>query len=184
MAQYRGYIFKTVVVGEGAVGKTALVTRFCTKTFKEQYIATIGANFMLKTVNLPDGTPVTIQAWDMSGQMHFRQIRKSFYAGAVGCIYVYEIPRTESLEALPNWKDEVDKVVPGIPAILLGNKADLEDLRSVTADQGQEMANQLGAEHFWETSAKKGTHVDEAFNKLAQMMYDYVKAREIKNKQE
>ncbi len=172
------YIFKTVVVGEGAVGKTSLVLQFTEKKFKESYIQTIGSNFALKSVKLqPKDISVKLQIWDLSGQAHFSVVRRSFYLGAQGAIYVYDVTRKKSLTALDVWKEEVDKHAPGIPAILLGNKIDLEDQIEVSTEEGKKMAEHLGASHFRETSAKTGEQVNDAFRFIAEKMFAVTESR-------
>ncbi|GAB4326449.1 MAG: Rab family GTPase [Promethearchaeota archaeon] len=172
------FIFKQLVCGEGAVGKTSLVIMFTEKKFKENYIMTIGSNFALKSVQLPEhDTSVKLQIWDLSGQVHFKAVRASFYTGGNGVIYVYDITRAQSLQMLASWKKEVDKHSPGIPCIVLGNKADLEERRQVSTEEGRKVAEQMGAIAFYETSAKTGQNVEEAFHVIAREMYERALAR-------
>ena len=70
MAETKSFIYKIVVVGDGGVGKTSMVLRYCEDTFKDNYIMTIGSNFSTKTVELPEHPQliVKLQLWDLAGQ--------------------------------------------------------------------------------------------------------------------
>jgi GTPase SAR1 family protein len=57
--------------------------------------------------------------------------------------------------------------------ILIGNKSDLGDKRQVTEEEGQDFANKNAME-FFETSAKNGEFVPEAFVKLTSQILQMV----------
>lgn len=65
--------FKLVFLGEQSVGKTSLITRFMYDTFDNTYQATIGIDFLSKTMFLEDRT-VRLQLWDTAGQERFRSL--------------------------------------------------------------------------------------------------------------
>ena len=69
---------KTVVVGDGAVGKSCLLLRFSDDQFTTSFITTIGIDFKIRTLEL-DGKRVKLQIWDTAGQ-----VRSS--AGAVRAV--------------------------------------------------------------------------------------------------
>ena len=180
-ASKKSYIFKVIVVGDGAVGKTSLVMMFTEQKFQNQYIMTIGSNFALKLIpseilstddkEYPD---VRLQLWDLAGQPHFKAVRHPFYKGSSGIIYVYDVTRPETLEHLNGWRDEILKqVLPETPAnIILANKVDLRSERKVTEEEGQELANSFGAASYFETSAKDGVNVNIGFQTLARLIID------------
>ncbi|MEM1658758.1 MAG: Rab family GTPase [Candidatus Jordarchaeales archaeon] len=167
------YIFKIVVVGDGAVGKTSLIKRYTEESFQSDYIMTIGANFAVKNVEV-DGILIKLQIWDLAGQPHFKEVRSSFYKGAVGVMYVFDVCRPESCVNLLNWKEELVKVCGEVPGVLLANKIDLEEHRKVTVDMGKELAARLGEIPYFETSALTGAGVREAFQKIAELAYEAV----------
>lgn len=164
------YIFKIVVVGEGAVGKTSLIKRYTEEKFQSDYIITIGANFAVKNVEV-DGVFIKLQLWDLAGQPQFKEVRSSFYRGAVGAIYVYDVCRLESYTSLINWKEELVKECGEVPGVLLANKIDLKEHRKVTTEMGEELAMRLGGIPYFETSASTGVSVNEAFQKIAELTY-------------
>lgn len=173
-AKYKqNFVLKVCVVGDGGVGKTSVVMRYCDGVFRENYIMTIGSNFAVKSLPLPElETYVKLQLWDIAGQAHFSFVRPPFYRGASAIVYVYDITRRESFSDIPSWKTEIERVVTGKPFILLANKTDLSDERVVSKKEGENMAEQIGAMYYFETSAKEYTNIDEPFLFLAKKMLD------------
>ncbi len=66
-AAEHSFLAKVIVVGDSGVGKTNLLTKFCDGVFKDSYVATIGVDFKIKTVNL-ENAKVKLQIWDTAGQ--------------------------------------------------------------------------------------------------------------------
>ncbi len=170
----RRKIFKIVLLGDGAVGKTALRTRYLGEGFKKSYQMTIGADFAVKRVTL-DGIEIVAQIWDLAGQIRFQSVREVYYQGATGALLVFDITRGETFENIPNWITELfeNNKKRVVPMVLIGNKSDLRDSseNAISMDAGQEYANTLSSwSHFEipyvETSAKDGSNVDEAFQTL------------------
>jgi len=172
-----GFVFKIVVVGDGAVGKTSLIKQWTEGTFRTDYILTIGSNFAVKSLNIED-KPIKLQIWDLAGQPHFSDVRVLFYKGAMGTMYVFDVSRTESYENVVKWYDELRNICGDIPRVLLANKVDLNDQRKVTTEKGDALAERLGGVPYFETSAKTGQQVHECFQKIAQMVYDWAKKKQ------
>jgi Ras-related protein Rab-1A len=106
---------------------------------------------------------VKLQIWDTAGQERFRTITSAYYRGADGIIMVYDVTSQESFEHVEEWLSEVDRYAnENTSKLLLGNKADLVDLKQVGEDTAQKFAEKLGIS-FLETSAKTATNVDAAF---------------------
>jgi len=78
-------LIKLVVIGDKSVGKSSLVLRFCDDTFPQQYIATIGVDFRIRTLDL-EGKRVKLQVWDTAGEERFKAITRSYYRGANVCL--------------------------------------------------------------------------------------------------
>lgn len=166
----KSYIYKICVVGNGGVGKTSMVLRYCENSFKDNYIMTIGSNFSTKTVELPNHPQfqVKLQIWDLAGQKHFSFVRPPFYRGATGIIYVFDLTRRSSFADLYEWRMEVEKVIGHKPCLLVGNKIDLarEGKREVAIQDGEALKNEMDAIKYFETSAKEGDSVEEVFKIL------------------
>ncbi len=166
----KSYIYKICVVGNGGVGKTSMVLRYCENSFKESYLMTIGSNFSTKTVELANHPElqVKLQLWDLAGQKHFSFVRPPFYRGATGIIYVFDLTRRSSFADLLEWRDEVEKVIGQKPCILVGNKLDVarEGHREVAGQEGEALKEEMHVMKYVETSAKEGDSVESVFKVL------------------
>ncbi|MHA1912838.1 MAG: GTP-binding protein [Promethearchaeota archaeon] len=167
----RSFIYKVCVVGDGGVGKTSMVLRYCEDTFKENYIMTIGSNFSTKQVQLVDYPTflVKLQLWDLAGQKHFSFVRPPFYRGATAIIYVFDLTRRSSFQNILDWKEEVEKVIgEGKPSMLVGNKIDLAEQgnREVGEQDGEALRREINALGYYETSAKENLDVNPVFKNV------------------
>jgi len=169
------YLFKLMVIGEGAVGKTTLVNRYVTGTFERDYKTTIGSQFAVKLTHIspPDAeyaTGIKIQAWDVAGQARFKAVRKMYYSGAAGIILVFDVTRRRSFTELSKWIQEADESIGArVPILCVGNKTDLPD-RAVPADEAKKWAEDNGF-LYMESSAKTGEGVADMFTVLAEIMW-------------
>jgi small GTP-binding protein len=181
-------IYKIVLCGEGAVGKTALRDRFMGKLFSQDYMMTIGADVVFKTVTIR-GNEVQFQIWDLAGQPRFEIVQPPYYRGSLGGLLVFDVSRPVTLEKAQNWAERL-WVFSGkgkVPVVLLGNKVDLRKSleMTLTAEQGQKVAEELSKScqqagfdvPYIETSAKTGRNVEDAFMLLAQNISEYIEAK-------
>ncbi|KAF5770592.1 putative small GTP-binding protein [Helianthus annuus] len=165
------YLFKTVLIGDSAVGKTNLLSRFAKDEFYLDSKPTIGVEFAYRNTKVGDKI-VKAQIWDTAGQERFRAITSSYYRGALGAMLVYDITRRGTFENLKKWLHELrefgdrDMVI-----VLVGNKSDLIDLREVDVEDGQKLA-QLENLCFMETSAKDNMNVEDAFLQMITKIYE------------
>ena len=159
------YLFKVLLIGNSSVGKSSLLLRFVDNQWSDLFVPTIGVDFKIRTMEI-DNKNVKLQIWDTAGQERFKNITASYYRGAHGIFVVYDISDTESFKNINNWLIEIEKNANiNVYKILVGNKCDLEDKRTVSYQQGKELAETYGMQ-FIETSAKSNTNVDEAFHLL------------------
>ncbi|NVM30190.1 MAG: GTP-binding protein [Candidatus Helarchaeota archaeon] len=172
MARERKFVFKIVVIGDGAVGKTSLIARFAEKTFQAEYKPTLGTNIVIKELKL-DNNNIKLLLWDIAGQAKWRDVRHLYYKGAQGCILVFDVTRPGTFDSIPSWQKDLVKFSGDIPRILLANKVDLSDIRKITTEQAQVSAKDLNAAYF-ETSAKDGTQVNDAFAKISSLILNKV----------
>lgn len=165
--------YKLVFLGEQGVGKTSLITRFMYDTFNAQYAATIGIDFLSKTMYLDDKT-IRLQLWDTAGQERFRLLIPSYMRDLNVAVVVYDILARKSFEAIDKWVEDV-KLERGAHVIIavVGNKNDLGDAREVTTDEAELKAKKLGASIFFETSTKTGHNVKLLFKKIAQLLPEF-----------
>jgi len=160
------YLFKIVLVGDMAIGKTCIVQRFKNGTYIEKQATTVGVDFFLKTL-LVDGKRVKLQIWDTGGQERFRTITQSYYRSANGIILAYDITCRQSFDSLTRWMDDVSKfAVPDVAKVLIGTKMDMEEARAVEADEGYQLAK-AHQMTFFEVSSKNNVNVEQIFIELA-----------------
>ena len=150
-----------------SVGKTSILNRFAHSQFSHQYKATIGADFLEKEIAV-DGEVVVLQIWDTAGQERFQSLGTSFYRGADGCVLVYDITNSNSLETVPQWREEFVSQAgvrePGkFPVVVVGNKKDLDGQRKVREGVAMQWCREHGDLPNFEVSAKDGTNVEAAF---------------------
>lgn len=158
--------FKLVFLGEQSVGKTSLITRFMYDTFDNTYQATIGIDFLSKTMYLEDRT-VRLQLWDTAGQERFRSLIPSYIRDSSVAIVVYDVTNKNSFTNTSKWVDDV-RAERGndVIIVLVGNKTDISEKRQVTTEEGEKKAKEFNV-MFMETSAKVGYNVKALFKKIA-----------------
>jgi Ras-related protein Rab-1A len=173
MAEEYDYLFKSIVVGDGGVGKTALTLRFSKGFFTEDYKMTIGVDFHVKTISIDTANGsirCKLQLWDTGGQERFSSIRPMYYRGSLGVVLVFDLTNSDSFEHLPQWIEEVRANVKAeIPLLLVGNKSDLIDQRIVSMDEINRFTRDFNL-YYMETSAKTGDGVGDCFYILACLM--------------
>ena len=173
------WVFKILLLGDSAVGKTTMIKRFIEKTFKADYKETLGVNIIRKSVKVEElNAQVSLIIWDIAGQERYEERRKFYYEGCFGALLVYDITRYSSFENievkwLRHYKESMEK---DVPLILIGNKDDLEDQRFVFQEDAEKMCKKIGAMRFMETSAKTGHKVNSAFLELIKAILDQYKS--------
>ena len=158
--------YKLVFLGEQGVGKTCIINRFVYDSFDRNYQATIGIDFLSKTMYLEDHT-VRLQLWDTAGQERFRSLIPSYIRDSSVAVVVYDTTSRASFLSSSKWVDDIrsergDDVV----IMLVGNKTDLADQRQVSVEEGLAKASEEKV-MFIETSAKAGFNIKQLFRRLA-----------------
>ncbi|MBD3255590.1 MAG: GTP-binding protein, partial [Candidatus Lokiarchaeota archaeon] len=174
MSDEYDYLFKSIVVGDGGVGKTALTLRFSKGFFTEDYKMTIGVDFHVKTIQIDTEEEgqirVKLQIWDTGGQERFSSIRPMYYRGALGALLIFDLTSYESFQHLPQWIEEVRANVKNeVPLLLVGNKSDLIEERAVSLEEINSFTDKFNL-YYMETSAKTGEGVGDCFYILACLM--------------
>lgn len=134
------YSFKILIIGDAAVGKSALLTRFSENVFLDSYTSTIGwllpSRFLLILLSIGidfnsrmirvGGSICKLEIWDTAGQERFSTITANYYRGAQGALLVYDIGRRESFEHVKSWYERAKQLGgQDIEPVLIGNKSDL-----------------------------------------------------------
>nr|XP_002119635.1 ras-related protein Rab-21-like [Ciona intestinalis] len=161
--------FKVVLLGEGCVGKTSLVLRYCEDKFNDKHITTLQASFLNKKLNI-GGKRVNLSIWDTAGQERFHALGPIYYRDSNGAILVYDITDEDSFQKVKNWVKELRKMLgQDICLCIAGNKIDLEKSRHVSVQEAEEYAASVGAKHV-HTSAKLNKGIDDVFLTLSKKM--------------
>lgn len=168
--------YKIVLIGDPEVGKTSIRRKYMGKSFRADYLKTLGADFAAQKVNV-EGESVLLTIWDLAGQSIFHGMRSSFYHGCKCALVVFDVTNPQTLENSYKWAEEAANYAKGSlkEIYLIGNKIDLVDDRLVYHDDIQ-----LTAEKFkqtfkfpvekYETSALTGENIIELFEHMSRRL--------------
>ena len=169
---------KVVLIGESGVGKTSIISRYTTNIFKDNLMATPGANFTTKLVTFNEEKEVIkFEIWDTAGQERYRSLAKVFYKNAAACVLVYDITNKKSFDELKNyWINEIKEnsspnvsksfniiIIIFIVLILVGNKSDDYLNEKVTDNEGKELAKEINAVYHRTSAKLPNESVDQVF---------------------
>lgn len=167
------YLFKSIIVGDYNVGKTAIYLRVSKGIFTPDTKVRKGVDFQTKIISIDTKkglVKVKLQFWDTGGQERFASIRPMFYRNSLGAVLIYDLTEYSSFEHLPKWIKEIrDNTKTTIPIILVGNKGDLHDQEMVSLIDINSFTRNLNL-YYMETSAKTGEGVYDCFYILACLM--------------
>ncbi|MBY8991373.1 MAG: GTP-binding protein [Candidatus Lokiarchaeota archaeon] len=166
-------IYKIIVIGDPAVGKTSLLTNFCGDKFKYEYEPTVGVNITKQKITVKNDmgkdTDIYLMIWDIAGQPQFYMLHRPYFNGADGMILVYDVTRSSSFSNVNNWYSTAVKYgLSGVPRVLIGNKIDLKDEKKIILPMAEHLSQKLNAP-FFETSALTGESVAEMFFKIGEL---------------
>lgn len=157
---------KVVVVGNGAVGKSSMIQRYCKGIFTRDYKKTIGVDFLERQISVR-GEDVRLMLWDTAGQEEFDAITKAYYRGAQACAIVFSTVDRDSFEAVEKWRTKVEDECGNIPMVLVQNKIDLIDQALVKVEEADELAKRLRLK-FYRASVKEDLNVNDVFMYLTE----------------
>jgi len=172
------YKFKFIIVGDKAVGKSSIVRRFVENRFSLDYRSTLGLNVLSHSLNFY-GNEVYLSLWDVGAQKYFKRFRKTYYIGAQAAFIVFDVCKRDSFANVKVWYKELEDFLDkkNIPIVIVGNKIDLADQRSVSYNEGIELVEELTKENsenhfsYIETSALTGENIEDSFSLIA---YHYI----------
>jgi small GTP-binding protein len=167
---------KLCLLGDGAVGKTSLIRRYVFDRFDDKYITTIGTKVTKKNIDgkyLDTGKKIvlTLMIWDILGQRGIQQLHNMYYQNAKAALMVCDFTRKSTLENLNLWKDELLKITGKIPIIVMVNKIDLESQAELKVSEVEALSKDWNA-NFFLTSAKTGQNVENAFDKIGNILLE------------
>ncbi|XP_071500202.1 ras and EF-hand domain-containing protein homolog [Diadema antillarum] len=169
-------MYKIVLAGDAAVGKSSFIMRLCKGVFHNNLNSTLGVDFQMKTINIDDRV-TSLQLWDTAGQERFRSIAKSYFRRADGVLLLYDCTFERSFINVRDWIEAIeDSAHKPVPVMICANKVDArpaaaaEGVRCVRTEDGQRLATSFNA-LFIETSAKDGSNIEDAVIELTRQLH-------------
>lgn len=172
MMLVESYVFKLMVLGDPAVGKTSLIRRFIENRFEEGYTSTIGVDFLVKDLQLVSGANVRLVLWDVAGQFKYANFKHRYYNGSNCLLIVVDVTDQRSCANVDVWLRDAQVILgKQVPFLILANKVDKlahpfvppsSLLRLVVAHSSYLK--------IVETSAKTGRNVEEVFREVAEYL--------------
>ena len=185
---YRG---KVILCGDPSVGKTSILARYVDGQFSDDYNQTIGANFLIKEIELSkviDKLDIKnpklkkdikdkgfkLYFWDLGGQHDKLFSNEYYFVQAVGAFIVYDVINKESFDNIDFWISKLKELSGEIPFIIIGNKIDKKDERLILFEEGKEKSDFYSVQYM-ETSAKSNENIDKAFESLSVQILNNLK---------
>ena len=167
---------KIITLGDSHVGKSSLIIKFIDNKFTINYMSTIGFDLKCKTIQI-NNEEIKLIIHDTAGQERFRSLASNYIKNADGVLLVYDISDKNSFENIEKWmEDIIEESRNKIPIVLVGNKCDLKEQRSVTQKEGEDLAKNYNIV-FLETSCKNGDNVENCFKELTKQIIEKKKER-------
>ncbi len=143
-SEYRVANLKFVVIGDSAVGKTNIITRYTEDNFSTSHESTIGVELKKKSYFV-DGIKVKEQVWDTAGSEKYQSVCGVYFKGSDGALVVYDISNKESFNKLKTWIYLLKQHSgDNVEIFIIGNKVDLEHKRQVSYDEAFEFSQKQG----------------------------------------
>ncbi len=166
-------VFKTIIAGDGGVGKTTMLHRYVEGKFIENMQMTIGVEFFLKKLKI-DELEVILQIWDFGGQERFRFLLESYAIGAKGALLLFDLTRPITLENLGQWVNICRAENPDLPILFIGSKSDLVGTINISEDYIFQIQEENNFFNFLKISSKTGKNVVLAFELLAKEILNHI----------
>ena len=99
------YSIKFIVIGDQSVGKTNIISRFTKGEFSNNYIITIGLDYVSYNIKI-DNKLFRLQIWDTAGSERFRSVTKGYYSNSACALIVYDITNEKSFDSIKEWVKE------------------------------------------------------------------------------
>jgi small GTP-binding protein len=171
----KNIILKIIVGGDGGIGKTTYLHRYCTNIFLTNTQLTVGVDFLTKIVPHEDAV-FNLAIWDLGGQEQFRFILSSYVRGAHAGLLFFALDRIQSFINLNEWISILRSEKPELPLVLIGTKADLEDADSRVPDaEINQFIEEKNILSYIRTSSKTGENISQPIDELITYYYNHMK---------
>ena len=183
---------KCVVVGDGGVGKTAMLITYTTNSFPGQYIPTVFDNYTVDV--MVENLPISLGLWDTAGQEEYDRLRPLSYPETNIFLLCFSLVSSSSFSnVLQKWTPELKHHCSDVPILLIGTKLDLredkeasaslieENQRPISSEEGRKLAKKIGAVNYIECSALSQKGLKEVFDEAINIVL-YKDVQPIKKK--
>ncbi|MFX0167546.1 MAG: Rab family GTPase [Promethearchaeota archaeon] len=178
-SHYRSFYdvtYKVVIFGDPEVERTELTQRYLTNLFKSDTKMTIGVDFEVKSLKIND-KKVKLQIWDFGGEERFRFLLSTYVRGANGALFIYNAANYSTLAHIDDWlmvvKKEIKSERDVFPIVVVGIVPEFDEERQISAEQGIKIAKSRGVDGFVECNPRTGENVEETFEALTRLMFNY-----------
>ena len=162
---------RLITLGDSHVGKSSIIIRFTENEFSSNYMSTVGFDLKYKIMKIKD-EEVKIMIYDTAGQERFRSLATNYLKKADGILLVYDISERQSFENIGKWMNNiVEETDKKVPIILVGNKSDLEQRRTVKKEEGVDLAKSYNI-LFYETNCVKGENIENCFIEITSQILE------------
>ncbi|MCP4407520.1 MAG: GTP-binding protein [Gammaproteobacteria bacterium] len=156
---------KICLIGDFAVGKTSLVSRYVHGIFSDRYLTTIGVKIDTKQLTISGRGSIKLVLWDIAGTDRFSTMDTHYLRGAAAYLLVVDGTRRDTLDTALQLKKSADQFLNSPPFVMIFNKTDLQDEWEITDAELQRL--QRKGWNIVRTSAKQGSKVEHAFGLIA-----------------
>ena len=122
--QRNAVVLKVGMVGDARVGKTTLMVKYVENKLDEDYIQTLGVNFLEKTVT-PRNNDITFSIWDLGGHREFLSMLPLVVNDARALLFMFDLSRRDTLASIKEWYRQCRGLNRTAHAILVGTKYDI-----------------------------------------------------------
>ncbi len=172
MNDLRRTVLPLMLLGDTQVGKTSMIFNLIGNEFNDSQLTTVGKESYVYQTNIK-GYDLKIKIWDTAGQERFKSLSIQVIKNSDAVILVFSVSDKTSLSNLNIWLSKIIDTsdLSKKPIIIVGNKADITEGRQVKYEEGKQFAEEKGYKYF-ETSAKTGEGIKEAFNEIINQLFD------------
>ena len=165
-------VIKIGMLGDSAVGKTAICQTYMNIEFSDKILSTIGVEKLESIVKLKNGKEIKLIIWDTAGQERFHSIALKSIKTVHAVAIVFDLTKRETFNNINTWLDDIKENLNDVCIVIFGNKCDLDKQDwQVTNDEIQRFVDEKKLQYF-ETSAKDNVGIKEGFESLANSAYE------------
>ena len=171
-----------ILLGDISVGKSSILGRYIDNSFTENYQCTLQVETKSKVIDIDLNTSVKMNIWDTVGQEKYRNLTRQYFRNCHGAIIVFDLTRKDSFDGVQKWIEELEDYSSNIPILIVGNKSDLINEREVNEDVIENFVKNKYL--YYDVSAKNGSNVSLAFDKIRSEIIEDLKRNEKKEEKE